>query len=194
MNFRNHTIIKMFKTQISTRFCVLICLLELSILAFIIKSNIQKEPLSIPLTGTYYTPQCYFLNKFILEKKMQAALFDADEKEAFTVVLHYYLGRMNIDGLIGDQWCFIATKLGSQKASMHWKQRHLAMKEVFNLPLNKQKGLPDTPYGHYIRYIAAMLRNDDAEAAAHLNRLRELGVTEKLLENPLVLPGMEDAP
>ena len=125
---------------------------------------------------------------------MQAALFDADEKEAFTVVLHYYLGRMNIDGLIGDQWCFIATKLGSQKASMHWKQRHLAMKEVFNLPLNKQKGLPDTPYGHYIRYIAAMLRNDDAEAAAHLNRLRELGVTEKLLENPLVLPGMEDAP
>ena len=53
---------------------------------------------------------------------------------------------------------------------------------------------PKDEYDYYMRLISALLHNDEETAALHLKRLRELGVSEKLLENPLTLPGMEEEP
>jgi len=132
----------------------------------------------------------YALDDQSLRQKTHEAFLKGNGKSAQGIFMYYFLARLNHDGQTGNRWCYITAKLGDPHGLHNWYHLGCKTPVVFALTDEEANRPPEDEYDHYIRFIAALLRNDEAEAARHLTRLRELGVTKKLLENPLELPDM----
>ena len=181
-----------------TRLRILMAVLVVSALFFAIYKTMERNAaLDKPKRLTMYTTaQSFFLNEFALQKYIDNAFHLADANAARKVMHHYRLSRGHIHGTTGTRWLYIAAKLGHPASLREWKMQKHQSCIVFALASadGKSKAMDIDEYSHYVRFMSALVHHDETEAMVHLNRLRELGVTEKLLENPLVLPGMEDAP
>ena len=132
----------------------------------------------------------YALDGQSLRQKKHEVFREGNGKSAQDIFMHFFLARLNHDGQHGNRWCYITAKLGNPHGLHNWRYLGYKTSIVFALTEEEANRPPEDEYDHYIRFIAALLRNDEAEAAQHLARLRELGVTGKLLENPLELPDM----